>query len=247
MSFSLFNPETSISKLNHHKNTKIEASSFDISLKHPATWIVAGGTGSGKTHLTKQILEKRETLYCGKSPRFVVLFYKEWQPSYTEMKKSNIVDLFIHGIPEETEIKALFSKYKKYGGCYAIFDDLMDSIDQTVLNCFTVYSHHLKVSIFLLVQSLFLENKIYRVCSLNSHYIVLMKNTRDVASVSYLARQMSPYHTKYITEAYTQATKNPYSYLLFDMRQETNDIVRLRSNICSYPVSIFIESNKKRK
>lgn len=163
------------------------------------------------------------------------------------MKEDHLVDLFIEGVPEEREIKELLLKYKKYGGTMAIFDDLMDNINETVLNCFTVFSHHLKASIILLVQSLFLENKIYRICSLNSHYIVLMKNTRDVSSVSYLARQMSPYHTKYITEAYTHATKNPYSYLLFDLRQETNDMVRLRSNICSYPVSIFIESNKRKK
>lgn len=163
------------------------------------------------------------------------------------MKEEQLVDLFIEGIPEEVQLKEIFEKYKRYGGVLAIFDDLMDSINETILNCFTVFSHHLKASIFLLVQSLFLENKIYRVCSLNSHYIVLMKNIRDSSSVTYLARQMSPYHTKYITEAYSQATKNPYSYLLFDLRQETNDIVRLRSNICSYPVSIFVESNKRKK
>lgn len=163
------------------------------------------------------------------------------------MKEELLVDLFIEGIPEESQLKEIFEKYKRYGGVLAIFDDLMDSINETILNCFTVFSHHLKASIFLLVQSLFLENKIYRVCSLNSHYIVLMKNIRDTSSVTYLARQMSPYHTKYITEAYAQATKNPYSYLLFDLRQETNDIVRLRSNICSYPVSIFVESNKRKK
>lgn len=163
------------------------------------------------------------------------------------MKENNIVNLFIKGIPQEEELKNFFQKYKNYGGTFAIFDDLMDSINETILNCFTVFSHHLKASICLLVQSLFLENKIYRICSLNAHYIILMKNKRDASSVSYLARQMSPYHTKYITEAYAQATKNPYSYLFFDMRQETNDLVRLRSNICSYPVSIFIESNKRKK
>lgn len=70
-----------------------------------------------------------------------------------------------------------------------------------------------------------------------------MKNKRDGVSVSFLARQISPYNTRYITEAYLKATKKPYSYLLFDLRQETNDLIRIRSNIFSTPMSIFIEEN----
>jgi hypothetical protein len=69
-----------------------------------------------------------------------------------------------------------------------------------------------------------------------------MKNKRDGASVSYLARQISPYNTRYITEAYLHATRKPYSYLLFDLRQETDDRIRLRSNIFTFPISIYIES-----
>jgi len=163
------------------------------------------------------------------------------------MKQQSIVNDFIEGIPEEEDLKNIFSKYKKYGGCIAIFDDLMSSINETVTNCFTVFSHHLKVTVILLVQSLFLESKLYRTCSLNAHYIVLMKNSRDGASVSFLARQISPYHTKYITEAYMKATKTPYSYLLFDMRQETNDLVRLRSNIFDAPIVIYVENDNKKK
>lgn len=220
--------------------------SFDISLKHPATWIISGQTGSGKSSFVHQLIKNKERLYLTRAPRCVILFYKEWQPLYDKMKNEGIIHSFIQGIPEEEQLKEIFMKYKPFGGCFAIFDDLMSNIDETMQNCFTVFSHHLKVSIILLVQSLFLESKIYRTCSLNAHYIVLMKNSRDGVSVSYLARQMSPYHSKYITEAYMQATKTPYSYLLFDMRQETNDILRLRSNIFSHPVSIYIENTSKK-
>jgi hypothetical protein len=71
-----------------------------------------------------------------------------------------------------------------------------------------------------------------------------MKNKRDGASVSFLARQISPYNTRYITEAYLKATRKPYSYLLFDLRQETDDLIRLRSNIFSFPISIFTDSEQ---
>lgn len=222
-------------------------SSFDISLKHPSTWIVAGGSGSGKSNWTSLLIRNKEKLFKPNAPRAVVLFYKQWQPLYDDMRKRGLVQDFIQGLPEENEIKLIFSKYKKYGGCIAIFDDLMSEVDNRITNCFTVYSHHLKATVILLVQSLFLENKLYRTCSLNTHYIVLMKNKRDAVSVSFLARQISPYHVKYIIKSYMKATKTPYSYLLFDLRQETNDLLRLRSNIFSYPVSIYIESDNKRK
>lgn len=208
-------------------------------------------SNSGKTVWTFNLLKKRQELYAGKAPNYAIIFYKEWQPLYTQIKQSKFIkSFFIKGIPEEEQLKAILSRFKNRGGCFAIFDDLMSSIDESILNCFTVYSHHLNTSVILLNQSLFLENKIYRVCSLNAHYIVLMRNKRDAMSVSYLARQISPYHTKYITESFLEATKSPYSYLLFDMRQETSDLLRLRSNIFSYPVSIFIENvkpNKKKK
>lgn len=200
----------------------------------------------GKSHFVSKILQKREQLFKPEVPRTVILFYKVWQPLYDVWKKNNYVHLFIENMPEEEKIIEIFKKYQNDGGCIAIFDDLQGQVDESMKNIFTVYSHHYNATIFLLVQSLFLENKMYRTCSLNAHYIVLMKNTRDVASVSFLARQISPYHTKYITKAYMHATKTPYSYLLFDMRQETHDLVRIRSNIFSDRVSIYLECNKKK-
>lgn len=206
-------------------------------------------SGSGKSMWTFELLKKRNYLYAGKAPNYAVIFYKEWQPLYDQIKQSKTIkSFFIQGLPDEDEIKTILGKFKNRGGCFAIFDDLMSDIDERISNCFTVYSHHLNATVLLLNQSLFLENKMYRVCSLNAHYIVLMRNKRDGASVSYLARQISPYHTKYITESYLEATKTPFSYLLFDMRQETSDLLRLRSNIFSLPVSIYIENvNLKKK
>lgn len=204
-------------------------------------------TGSGKTVFTRRLLENKEKLFTSPSPRAAVLFYKQWQSDYSALQKSGIVNEFVLGIPSEEEVKAIFMKYKKYGGCIAIFDDLMGEINDTMMSIYTVLSHHCKATVITLVQSLFLENKIYRTCSINAHYIVLMRSPRDSVSCTYLARQISPYHSKYITESYMKATQTPYSYLLFDLRQETSDMVRLRSNIFSTPISIYVESNIKKK
>jgi len=216
------------------------AGSIDASIKHPSTIIIAGQSGSGKSYFTRELLRNKST-FTPNPPRHTIFVYKEWQPLYDKMKKEKLVDEFICGIPNDEDIKKIMKKYQK-SGSVMVFDDLMSDIGKTMTNCFTVYSHHLNCTIVLLIQSLFLESKSYKTCSLNAHYIILMKNKRDGASVSYLARQISPYNTRYITEAYLQATQKPYSYLLFDLRQETNDLIRIRSNIFNLPISVFIEN-----
>jgi len=215
---------------------------FDASLKHPSSIIIAGQSGSGKTYFTRELLRNRK-YFTPKPPKHVIYIYKEWQPLYDEMKKEKLIDHFVSGMPSEDEIKEMMNTYKK-NGSILIFDDLMSDIGKSVENCFTVYSHHLNCTVVLLIQSLFLECKSYKTCSLNAHYIILMKNKRDGASVSFLARQISPYNTRYITEAYLKATRKPYSYLLFDLRQETDDLIRLRSNIFSFPISIFTDTEQ---
>lgn len=212
---------------------------IDASIKHPSTIIIAGQSGSGKSYFTRELLMNKSTL-TPTPPKKVIFVYKEWQPLYDKMKKEKIVDEFICGMPNDEDIKKVMKKHKEVGSIM-VFDDLMSDIGKSMSNCFTVYSHHLNCTVVLLIQSLFLESKSYKTCSLNAHYIVLMKNKRDGASVSYLARQISPYNTRFITEAYLNATQKPYSYLLFDLRQETDDRIRIRSNIFSLPMSVYIE------
>ena len=56
--------------------------------------------------------------------------------------------------------------------------------------------------------------------SLNCHYLVLFKSSRDSSQVNHLAKQMFPGHTKYMQEAFQDATKRPYGYLLCDLKPE---------------------------
>jgi len=67
--------------------------------------------------------------------------------------------------------------------------------------------------------------------SLNSHYMVLFKNPRDVSQFANFARQMYPITSQFAVEAYRDATQEPYSYLLVDLRPEQDEELRLRTNI----------------
>ena len=112
-----------------------------------------------------------------------------------------------------------------------IIDDLMSQADDRVENIFTKLSHHMNVSVLFLTQNLFFKSKQARTISLNSHYIVVFKNARDALQISNLARQMYPGHSKYMVEAFKDATSGPYGYLLIDMKPYTEETYRLRTNI----------------
>lgn len=65
--------------------------------------------------------------------------------------------------------------------------------------------------------------------SLNTNYMVLFKNPRDITQVDVLGQQM--YGKKAFAKAYKMATDIPHGYLLIDLKQQTPDQLRLRSNI----------------
>ena len=63
------------------------------------------------------------------------------------------------------------------------------------------------------------------------HYIVLFKNARNEIQGVNLARQMYPGKSAFMIEVFKNATSAPYGYLLIDLKQETDDKLRLRTGI----------------
>jgi hypothetical protein len=61
--------------------------------------------------------------------------------------------------------------------------------------------------------------------------MVVFKNPRDLSQNMSVAHQIYPQRTKYLLKAYTAATAQPHGYLVIDMKQETPNILRLRSHI----------------
>ena len=112
-----------------------------------------------------------------------------------------------------------------------VLDDLMTSRDDRVVDLFTKISHHRNLSVVYLTQNIFYKNKQSRTLSLNSHYLVLFKNARDASQVANLARQMYPGKSAFMIEAFKNATSAPYGFLLIDLKQETEDQLRLRTGL----------------
>jgi hypothetical protein len=58
-----------------------------------------------------------------------------------------------------------------------------------------------------------------------------MRNVRDKTVVMNLGKQMFPGRAHVLTRIYEDATRKPFSYLLLDLRQQTPEMLRFRTNI----------------
>ena len=193
---------------------------MDPRFKHPFTLPLAGPTANGKTFFVQKFLTFLSEIMVP-IPEEIFFYYSEWQESYRRMPGEVI---FKEGLPG---IENLPPGRRRL----IIIDDLMSESDERVTRLFTKGSHHRDISVIHIVQNLFNKHKEQRTINLNSQYIVLFKNPRDASQITHLAKQMYPGQTRYMQEAYKSATSKPFGYLLVDLKQDTPEHLRLRTNI----------------
>lgn len=185
---------------------------------HPFTAIIGGPSGCGKTNFVTNFIKYVKKI-CNTNFSQITWCYDEMQPSY------NLLEVNYHqGLPELT----MFDGKTPH---LVIIDDLMRESDGRIVDLFTKGSHHRNLSIFYITQNLFHQGKGQRDISLNSSYIIFFKNPRDKTQIRYLARQVFPENPKFVEEAYKDATKEAHGYLMVDLKQNTSDIYRLKTNI----------------
>jgi hypothetical protein len=194
--------------------------------KHPFTCLISGPTQSGKTTLIRRILKNYRLLFhnINTTTLKVLWIYGQWQPNYNLPIGENIIVRFTQNIPD-------FDKLDEYKPHVIVIDDFLNEFDKNknLENIFIKQSHHLDISVFFLVQNLF--HKSIRTISLNSQYIILLKNPRDGAQIRSLAKQIYPLKSNILVEAFLDATKQPYGYLVIDLKSDTPDSLRLRTRI----------------
>lgn len=157
----------------------------------------------------------------------ILFYYTEWQSTYSKL---NGKIEFREGLPNVDDYSNDNHRKK-----LIILDDLMreSSSNESILDLFTKGSHHKNISVILITQNLFHQGKVQRSISLNTKYFVIFKNPRDKAQINHFSRQVCPENSKFLQEAYLDATKIPHSYLLVDLTQTTLDEFRFRA--CIFP------------
>jgi len=190
-----------------------------LPFKHPFTAMVVGPTGSGKTRFVFRLIHNATTM-IDPPPFKTVYCYGEFQQLFRNYPRV----VFHQGLPD-------INDFDGSEPVLLVIDDLMHEANDSVVSLFTKGSHHRNVSVVFLAQNLFPKNKFARTMSLNAHYMILFKNPRDVSQFANLARQMYSKSWLFAVEAYKDATRVPYSYLLVDLRPEQDEELRLRTNI----------------
>jgi hypothetical protein len=135
-----------------------------------------------------------------------------------------------HGVPTNAMIEELTSDRQHN---LIVLDDLIHRVvrDADMELLFTQGCHHRRLSVVFITQNLFPKGSRSRTIALNTYYLILMKNARDASQISMLSRQLYPGSSYLLVEAYRDATKNPFGYLVVDTSPRGDDRYRLRTNI----------------
>lgn len=198
---------------------------FDLRFQSPFTCIIAGPTGSGKSHIVFRLIKHRKEMINTEFEKVIYCLPPQQNIKIPDFIKSDRKVVFHSGIPD-------FNRFQNGNPYLIILDDLMNDANSDVMNLFTRQSHHRNLSVVFLVQNIFFNgNKFFRTISLNCHYIILTKNPRDKHQISSLAVQLNPDNVRFVKEAYSDATSEAYHYLLFDLSQRCLDNLRYRTNI----------------
>ena len=197
--------------------------------QHPMTMNVCGPTCCGKTTWLKQLLSNVNKMIEPR-PHSIFWFFKRWQPIYTELKEKMNNIKFIQGIPPALKNAKFFDE--RFPTLF-IFDDLMRDATKNsdICELYTEGSHHRNLSVICLLQNIYHHGRENRTMSLNTQYLILFKNPRDQLQVMTLSRQMFPHRSYLFMDQFNQATAEPYGYLVIDLKQNTPDHQRLRTDV----------------
>lgn len=182
--------------------------------------MVSGPSGCGKTTFINQLLENISWMIYPKIEKIIWCYSEN-----NAIPNLNFDDIkYVQGIPEV--IDNVTNKR-----ILVILDDLMDADSSKISELFTKGSHHRNISVVLITQNIFHKGVHSRDISLNTKYLIVFKNPRDQQQFQYLARQIYAENSRDLLKIYKEATTKPHNYLLIDLTQEVNEILRFRTNI----------------
>ena len=222
---------------------------FDsIQWSHPSTTLLSGPSSSGKTVLLTKILENQRALFGGDKIQ-TILFYSIWQPIYDQWLSSGLIAYTYKGIPTLEDFKSLCIYYTLENGVSVIFDDLGSLIPKNLIffeEIFVVLSHHLRISVLLILHNLY--EKGLRKISLNSNRIILTNNSRDTSQITFFARQSFPGTKNFLPAVFKYiCNSSSYGHLVLDFCQGKDKYLRVTSNWFNNksPIMSFIENSDR--
>ena len=109
-------------------------------------------------------------------------------------------------------------------------------------------SHHSNLTVSYLVQNVYNQGKSQRTISLNSHYSVVFRNGRDALQFRTMAYQICPNDGKRLVDSFTDATSEPYGYMVQDHHPSIPEDQTVVTNILpGDQLTYYINSHAKVK
>ena len=195
---------------------------MDVRLKLKSSMTISGPSQSGKSTFTHALLALKEIIF-DEVPSKIYYYYGEYSP-ILERKPYIIAE----GLPESFD--------HVENGSVVVLDDLMQETESSkkVTGLFTKAVHHKNLFVINMTQNFFQRTQDSRTQRLNSQYIALFKNPSDGTQIKIISRQMYPSAPNFFSAAYMDATRRPHGYIFIDLRQETADHLRVRTNILEH-------------
>jgi predicted AAA+ superfamily ATPase len=140
-----------------------------MNFKSPFTCVLAGPTQCGKTTLIFNILKNYREIITPVADKIIYCYWR-YQDVFDNYKNSSIPITFHQGLPE-------IENFDENASHILILDDLTEcENDKSILDLFTVDSHHKNISVFFLCHNIFSKGRYMRTINLNSHYLCIFKN-----------------------------------------------------------------------
>lgn len=199
-----------------------------LPLEPCSSMCISGQTGSGKTVWVHRFLKHLPAMYSKDPPSEVLYCYGIHQPLIEQMEHELPNFTAKQGLPTAEELEE-YTRDRRHK--LIVIDDLMHDVihNKEMELLFTQGTHHRCVSVILITQNLFPQGRHARTIALNTWYMVLMKNVRDVSQVGVLGRQLYPGKVKGFMTSYQDALT--YGYFIIDMSPHAEDQYRLRTHI----------------
>ena len=209
---------------------------YDFRLRNGSSMLVSGPTQAGKSTFVHGRLRHSSEIFGTHAPK-VYWFYGQYNEHLST--KPYVTN---EGLPDT----AGFENIEPYS--VVVLDDLMEEAKnhRGVTALFTKLVHHKKLFVISITQNFYQQSKDARTRRLNVQYIVMVKNPADVTQVNTLSRQMYPGCSKFLPDVYDHVTRKPHGYLFIDLRQETPEQIRIRTNVLpsQFPMIVFQPKNR---
>lgn len=196
----------------------------------PSNNLVCGPSNCGKTTFVERVLENKDM--WSKPIDNLYYCYGIATDNLKTIGQKFPGAVLMEGIPRNlSQPREIFQPSKNN---VLILDDLsMESQNSPDITNFMVKgSHHTNTCFLSLEHFLFADNaKERRKQAPHWHQMVLFRNKRALHQIGTLARQCSLGDAKSIQWAFGDATENPYSYLIIDMRDDTPSDFRFVTNV----------------